>query len=101
MAVAQRVGVTVYVIGLRELARDKTAKRLLRRVARETGGRSYFIEDPAELPAIYRSIQDDLRSQYLIAYQSTSDKDPSQLRAVRVEVDEPGAEARTLSGYYP
>lgn len=101
MAVAHRVGVTVYVIGLRELARDKTARRLLRRVARETGGRSYFIEDPSELPTIYRSIQDDLRSQYLIAYQSTSDKDPSQLRAVRVEVDEPGAEARTVSGYYP
>ena len=101
LAVAHRVGVTVYVIGMRELARDKTARRLLRRIARETGGRSFFIENPDELSAIYEEIQSDLRSQYLIAYQSTSDKDPAQLRLVRVEVDERGAEVRTLSGYYP
>ncbi len=101
LAVAQRVGVTVYVIGLRELARDKIAKRLLRRVARETGGTSYFIEDLDELEEIYRAIQDDLRSQYFIAYQSTSDKDPSELRLVRIEVDRRGAEVRAMSGYYP
>jgi VWFA-related protein len=101
LAVAHRVGVTVYVIGMRELARDKNAKRLLKRIARETGGQSYFIEGPAQLPAIYQAIQDGMRSQYLIAYQSTSDKDPDQLRTIRVEVDERGAEVRTLSGYYP
>jgi Ca-activated chloride channel family protein len=101
LAVAHRVGVTVYVIGMRELSRDKTARRLLRRIAQETGGQSFFIEDPGELPAIYEAIQEDLRSQYLIAYQSTSGKDPAQLRLVRVEVGERGAEVRTLSGYYP
>jgi len=101
LAVAHRIGVTVYVIGLRELARDKTAKKLLHRIARETGGRSFFIEDTAELPAIYQAIQEDLRSQYFIAYQSTSDKDPAELRLIRVEVDRRGAEVRTLNGYYP
>ncbi len=101
LAVAHRVGVTVYVIGMRELSRDKTARRLLRRVAQETGGRSFFVEDPGELPGIYQAIQRDLRSQYLIGYQSTSGKDPAQLRLIRVEVAEGGAEVRTLSGYYP
>ena len=74
---------------------------LVRRVARETGGQSYFVEDIGELPAIYRAIQADLRSQYFIAYQSTSDKDPGELRLVRLEVDRRGAEVRTVSGYYP
>lgn len=101
LAVAYRTGVTVYVVGLRELARDKTARRLLRRIARETGGQSYFIEDVAELPMIYRAIQEDLRSQYFIAYQSTSDKNPDELRLIRVEVDRRGAEVGTVSGYYP
>ncbi len=101
LAVAQRTGVTVYVIGLRELARDKAARRLLRRIARETGGQSYFVEDVAELPAIYRAIQDDLRSQYFLAYQSTSEKNPDELRLIRVEVARRGAEVRTVSGYYP
>jgi len=101
LAVAQRVGVTVYVIGLKELARDKAARRLLQRIAKETGGQSYFIEDLDELESIYREIEKDLRSQYFIAYQSTSDKDSSELRRIRIEVDRRGAEVRALSGYYP
>ena len=101
LAVAHRTGVTVYVIGLRELARDRSARRLLRRIARETGGRSYFVEDVGELPAVYQAIQEDLRSQYFIAYQSTSDKDADELRLIRVEVERRGVEVRTVSGYYP
>ena len=50
---------------------------------------------------IYRAIQEDLRSQYLIAYQSSSDKGQDELRVVRVEVERRGAEVRTVSGYYP
>lgn len=101
LAVAHRTGVTVYVIGLRELARDKEARKLLRRVARETGGQSYFVEDVGELPEIYKAIEEDLRSQYFIAYQSTSDKGPEELRLIKVEVERRGAEVRTVSGYYP
>jgi VWFA-related protein len=101
LAVAHRVGVTVYVVGMRDLARDRDSRKLLRRIARETGGRSFFIESIDELPGVYQAIQDDLRSQYLIAYQSTSTKDPDQLRFIRLEVDRKGAEVRTLSGYYP
>jgi len=101
LAVAHRTGVTVYVVGLRELARDKAARKLLRRIARETGGQSFFVEDVSELPAVYQAIQEDLRSQYFIAYQSTSDKDPDELRLIRLEVERRGAEVRTVSGYYP
>ena len=92
---------TVNVVGLKELARDKAARKLLRRVAQTTGGQSYFVENVDELPGIYRAIQEDLRSQYFIAYQSTSDKGPDELRLIRVEVASRGAEVRTVSGYYP
>ena len=101
LAVAYRTGVTVYVVGLRELARDKAARKLLRRIATETGGQSFFVEDVGELPAVYQAIQEDLRSQYFLAFQSTSVKDPDQLRLIRVEVERRGAEVRTVSGYYP
>ena len=101
LAVAQRIGVTVYVVGLHDLARDRDAKKLLRRIARETGGQSFFIESVDQLPEVYQAIQEELRSQYLVAYQSTSIKDPAELRLIRVKVDRRGAEVRTLSGYYP
>ncbi len=98
---AYRAGVTIFVIGLEEAARDKDARKTLTQIAEETGGRAFFIEDLAELGPIYDSIQDELRSQYLIAYQSSSAKDPAEFRAIRVEAAPQGAEVRTLSGYYP
>jgi Ca-activated chloride channel family protein len=98
---AKRAGVTIYVVGLAELARDRDSQKILQTLAGETGGRSFFIEDPAELPAIYQTIQEELRSQYLLTYQSTSEKDEGEFRRIRVEVERDGVEVRTLAGYYP
>ncbi len=101
LEVARRAGVTIYVIGLKEVSRDRSARKVLRRFAHETGGRTFFIEDLSELPGIYRSIQEELRSQYLIAYQSTSTKDSSEFRRIKVSVAQKGVEVRTMAGYYP
>lgn len=99
---AQRSGVTIYAIGMREAAEDRAARKALRAIAEETGGRAYFIEDTAELGAIYSEIERDLRARYLLAYQSSSERPPTTFRRVRVEVDAPGkAEVRSISGYYP
>lgn len=104
MELARRAGVTVYTIGLAEAVENRDARRVLRQLADETGGRAFFVDDLAELPSIYASIQEELRSQYLFAYQSTSSKDPSEFRRIEVEVRLPDgkkAEVRTMSGYYP
>ncbi|MDX1385424.1 MAG: VWA domain-containing protein, partial [Thermoanaerobaculia bacterium] len=98
---ARRAGVTLYAIGMKDLAHDYASRDVLRRLADATGGRTYFIEGPEELPGIYASIQEELRSQYLLVYQSTSEKDESQFRRVEVRVTEKGAEVRTIAGYYP
>ncbi|MGD2116673.1 MAG: VWA domain-containing protein, partial [Acidobacteriota bacterium] len=67
---ARRAGVTVYTIGL-SLPRGQ-ARRQLTRLAEETGGRSYFIDSTAPLTGIYNQVENELRSQYLVAYQSAS-----------------------------
>ena len=46
-------------------------------------------------------LQEDVRSRYLLTYQSTSTKDDSQFRAIRIEVNRKGAEVNAMSGYYP
>ncbi len=46
------------------------------------------------------AIQEELRSQYLLVYQSTSTKGPAQFRQVEVKVED-GLEVRAMSGYYP
>jgi VWFA-related protein len=94
---ARRAGITVYAIGLgAEVARQR-----LTRLADETGGRSFFIHDIAELESIYGQIQRELRSQYLIAYQSSNTSQDETFRAVELKLDRPDVEVKTLSGYYP
>jgi len=94
---ARRSGVTIYVIGLGE----DVEKRKLSRFAEETGGRSFFLSKPAELPAIYAAIEEELRSQYLIAYQSTNTTGSTGFRTVDVDVRRSGVEVKTMRGYYP
>ncbi|MDE2688880.1 MAG: VWA domain-containing protein [Acidobacteriota bacterium] len=98
---AQRSGVTIYAIGLREAAVDRTTRRVLERIAEETGGQAFFIDGVSQLDAIYTRIERELRNRYLLTYQSTSNRPESEFRVVRVEVDARDAEVRTMSGYYP
>ena len=96
---ARRAGVTIYSIGLNLASGD--AKRKLARLADETGGRSYFLGDISGLEEIYRAIQVELRSQYLIAYQSTNTAAGDDFRSVELKVDRPGVKVKTITGYYP
>ena len=92
---------TIYAIGLREAAADRTTRRVLERIAEETGGQAFFIDGVSQLDAIYARIERELRNRYLLTYQSTSTRPESEFRVVRVEVDARDAEVRTMSGYYP
>lgn len=96
---ARRAGVMIYTIGL-DLPRGK-ARSQLQSLAKETGGASYFLKDSSELPRIYAEIEETLRSQYLLVYQSDYQGKTGEFRKVEVEVDRPGATVRAMSGYYP
>ena len=69
---ARRAGVAVYPIGLDIPRTESEMRKVLKKLAEETGGRNFFVKDPSELPAIYDAIQLELRSRYLLAYQSTN-----------------------------
>jgi VWFA-related protein len=95
---ARRSGVTIYVIGLGE----DVEKRKLGRFAEETGGRAFFPGRADDLPGIYAAIEEELRSQYLIAYQSTNNTgNANAFRTVDLEVARSGVEVKTMRGYYP
>jgi VWFA-related protein len=97
---ARRTGVAFYVIGLRVPSRPASAGMLIDRLARETGGRSFRIGRAFELGRVYSDIRAELRSQYLIAYQSST-TDGESFREIDIELDRPGHEVRTVRGYYP
>ncbi len=102
LAYAQRMGVTIYTIGV-DLPTTKVVTRFqLKRLSSATGGRAFFVGRDSKLDAIYDEIDRELRSQYLLGYTSTSDKPAGELRKVEVEVEaDQRVKVRTITGYYP
>ena len=98
---ARRAGVTIYGIGLGFESADRDAKKALERLAQETGGRSWFVEAASELVPVYRAIEEELRSQYLLVYQSTNTKVDKKFRNVELKVARSGVNANTIRGYFP
>jgi len=97
---ARQTGVAVYIIGL-GLPSEPMVRSQVNRLAHETGGETYFIDRVEQLSKIYEEIQLELRSQYLIAYQSSQMKKDDEFREVEVIVDRKGVKAKTIRGYYP
>ena len=97
---ARRTGVAIYVVGLNLESKGNDVRIRMQRLASETGGECYFIDSARHLERVYDSIQQELRSQYLIAYQSTNVAG-EEFREVEVEMHTKGLEAKTIRGYYP
>ncbi len=98
---ARRSGVVIYTIGLDVGKLQTEVRSKLKNLAKDTGGRSFFVDKATELSSVYSEIERELRSQYLLAY--NSDAPPGaggDFRTVEVKV-KGSRKARTVAGYYP
>ena len=98
---ARRSGVTIYTIGLNVGKLQTGVRGKLTELAKETGGRTFFISQASELTLVYKEIEEELRSQYLVAYSSDRPGQDGEFRTVEVKVSGGKLKARTISGYYP
>ena len=62
---------------------------------------SVLFSPDGELAAVYRTIQDEIRSRYLVAYQSSNTTESRAFREVEVRVARSGLEVKAMRGYYP
>ena len=97
---AQRSGAAIYTIALGLDRSQLEARNALLHLAKDTGGQFYSIASTQELDRIYDAIEEELRSQYLLAYQSTHEEG-GEFRRVEVQVTRAGLKAKTIPGYYP
>jgi VWFA-related protein len=101
LAYAEHSGVSVYAVSFGGTASSvlEAGRRRLANLAEATGGRSFILRNVDELEPTYNAIEDDLRSQYLLVYQSEAQGEG--FRAVEVQVKRAGVTARTMRGYIP
>jgi Ca-activated chloride channel homolog len=100
---ARENNVIVYAIGLlgQDLWRNSVlARRSLEDLTLATGGRSWFPSDTGEIAAITPEIAHEIRNQYTVGYKPADPTKDGKWRAIKVEVNVPGATVRTRSGYY-
>jgi Ca-activated chloride channel family protein len=101
---AKRSETSIYTIGLRGTDTQsrgfREAEFVLRQLAQETGGRSFFPTNVHELPKIYEQISQELSTLYSVAYTSKNPLRNGAWRRVVVRVAKPGMIARTRQGYY-
>ena len=104
---AKRSETAIYAIGLGHSegpsggARSfKEAEFVLRQFTQETGGRTFFPNNIADLAGVYGQISDELSSQYTVGYTSRNQKRDGAWRRVIVRVKRPNLVARTKQGYF-
>jgi len=101
--VAQQNDVIIYAIGLlgaEEPASAARARKQLEELTGQTGGRSWFPRDVAQIANITPEIAHEIRNQYILGYTPVNAAADGSFRTIRVEVDVPGAVVRTRAGYY-
>jgi Ca-activated chloride channel homolog len=98
---ARSARVPLYFIGVGLGLFDASGISKMKTLAAETGGIAYFIHDIKALGETYTQLEKDLRSQYLIAYNTQSTGKDKAYRKVDVTVSRPNTTVRTIRGFIP
>jgi VWFA-related protein len=93
---ALKSDVVVYTIGIGDSDFDGVEKDTLHKLSERTGGRAFFPKDEADLRSAFAQIQDELRSQYLIAYPPSNKAKDGTFRKVQIEVTNPELRKQNL-----
>jgi Ca-activated chloride channel family protein len=111
LAVVRRYAVPIYTIAPRPTNATKslrerfygestsTADFELKKIAAETGARSFFPVNLTELSGVYDDIASELAHQYSLGYQSSNLARTGSFRRIALKISEPGLNWRTRAGY--
>jgi Ca-activated chloride channel homolog len=95
------VHATVYVVGIGGVAGiSLQGERLLRQLAIETGGRSFFPSTERQLGLVHDTLTDDVRHRYVLAYTPVNQTVDGTWRDIAVTVAEPDYKVVARPGYF-
>lgn len=86
---AQKAEAVIYSVGIGDKFYDGVNKGVLEKISEKTGGRAYFPKDEIELRDAFKQIQDEMRSQYLLAYEPTNSVKDGSYRTIEIQLVNP------------
>ena len=93
---ALKADAIIYSIGIGDDFYSGVEESTLRTLSERTGGRAYFPRDETDLRAAFSQIQEELRSQYLLAYSPKNKAKDGTFRKVLIEVVNPDLQKQKL-----
>jgi len=79
---------------------DHEGDNALRQLADSTGGSAFFPYSTSELSKSFSRIEEELRSQYNLAYKPRNTRKDGTFRTIKLEVDKSDVRVRHRKGYY-
>ncbi len=98
---ARSAGAPIYFIAVNIPLTDFKSRRITKEIAAESGGDVFSIGSAAKIGEVTKRIEEELRSQYIVAFKSGSPKPPGEYREVSIATGKPGITLRTIRGYIP
>ncbi|MGO9403178.1 MAG: VWA domain-containing protein [Terriglobales bacterium] len=97
---AARAEVIVYTISTNISGMKGNGDKVLERIADATGGRAFFPFQMRDVSDAFLSIQEELRSQYAMAYKPANFIADGRYRTIEILAQDKGLKVRTRKGYY-
>jgi VWFA-related protein len=97
---AERAEVIVYTISTNISGMKGKGDKVLERIAEATGGRAFFPFQMRDVSDSFLSIQEELRSQYAMAYRPANFVADGRYRTIEILAQDKGLKVRTRKGYY-
>lgn len=98
---AQRAGIPVYAVRLETERPARRSRDDLRALAEATGGLAFFVEETNELPQVYDQILSELRTRYLVTFQSDQTDRSDRFRRIELKTTRRGITVESRPGYLP
>ncbi len=102
---ALKAEAVVYSIGIGDNFYNRVNTGALKKISERTGGRAFFPRDEGELREAFAQIQDEMRSQYLMAYEPINQARDGSYRTIDIQLVNPelgkqGVKLTHRQGYF-
>lgn len=98
---ALRAEVVIYAIGIGDMNEEGVHKKELNKLCEPTGGRAFIPRSSEDLDRAFMQLEQELRQQYLLAYEPLNETADGTFRKIEVRVNNrKGIHIRHRRGYY-